>query len=101
MKDRRRPTQQSTISHSFGGRSWTDEPPPGPPREGEPQTRGERRAAFLTWLESSNHFEEYADDGRTRLHFWEKHLDILIGLAVIVVFVGGYAAFLFFLAVTR
>jgi hypothetical protein len=67
----------------------------------DPQSRFERAAAFLTWSETANHFQDNPDEGLTRLTFWEQYVEWLIVAGAIVFFVGGYAAFIVMLAVTR
>ena len=102
MARRSRLTQQSELARSFGGRSGfvSEELDAG----GGPQEqmgRWERAAARLTWDEAGNHYEEYADDDRHRFGRLVPSHDLLVATAIVLVFVGGYAAFIAFLALTR
>ena len=102
MRNRRRPTQQTRLARSFGGRSGMvseeldrgDRPP-------EELSRAERTAARLLWIESGNHFEDYVDDDRWRLHRLRPSVDLLVAALVVVVVFGGYLGFIALLALTR
>ena len=98
---RTRTTQQSAIARSFGGRSGfvseelDDEEP------GQQRSRWERSAAWLSWSDSHNHYEEYVDDDRDRFGRLVPSHDLLVATAIVLVLVCGYAAFIAFLALTR
>lgn len=102
MTARRRLTQQSQIARSFGGRSGfvsdelddRDEPR-------QQMSRWERASARLTWDESSNHYEDHEDQDRLRLGRLLPSSELLIALVIVLVFFGGYAAFIAWLALTR
>lgn len=102
MGRRTRTTQQKDIARAFGGRSGFaseqmdrgDQPP-------EQMSRAERTLAWWQWSDSSNHFEDYADDDRVRLNRLVPSAELLIAVAIVVVVVGGYAGFIAYLALTR
>lgn len=97
-----RPTQQSTIGKAFGGRSgFVSEELGGQDQPGEQMTRWERSAAWLNWRDSHNHYEEYADENRVRLNRLLPSYELLVAIGIVLVFVGGYAAFIACLALTR
>ncbi|MCF6379619.1 hypothetical protein L2K70_18565 [Nocardioides KLBMP 9356] len=99
---RRRTTQQSVIARSFGGRSgFVSDELDGLDRPGEQMGRWERTAAFLNWQDSHNHYEEYADENRTWFGRLLPSYELVVAIAVALVFVGGYTAFIVFLALTR
>ena len=99
---RQRTTQQSAIAKSFGGRSgFVSEELDGRDEPGQQMSRWERSAAWLSWSDSHNHYEEYADDDRHRFGRLVPSHDLLVATAIVLVFVGGYAAFIAFLALTR
>ncbi|RYB89674.1 hypothetical protein EUA06_13790 [Nocardioides glacieisoli] len=100
-----RPTQQSAIGKAFGGRSGfvseeldrRDRSDP----QGRSMSRWERSAARQSWDDASNHYEEYADENRFRVGRLLPSYELLVAIAIVLVFVGGYAAFIAFLALTR
>ena len=99
---RQRTTQQSAIAKSFGGRSgFVSEELDGRDEPGQQMSRWERSAAWLSWSDSHNHYEEYVDDDRHRFGRLVPSHDLLVATAIVLVFVGGYAAFIAFLALTR
>jgi hypothetical protein len=102
MAGRRRTTQQSAIARSFGGRSgFTSEELGSRDEAGEQMSRGERSAAWLNWRDSHNHYEEYADDNRYRIHRLLPSFEIMVAIGIVLFFFGGYAAFIACLALTR
>lgn len=102
MSRRQRPTQQSAIAKSFGGRSpFVSEELDGRDAPGEQMSRWERTSAWLTWSDSHNHYEEYADDNRFGINRLVPSTELLFAAAIVVVFFGGYAAFIAYLALTR
>ena len=102
---RRRPTQQSTIARSFGGRSGFVSEELGKrsqPEQAEEQlSRWERSAAWLNWRDSHNHYEEYGDDDRHRFGRLRPSRELTIATVIVLVVLGAYAAFITLLAVTR
>ena len=99
---RQRTTQQSAIAKSFGGRSgFVSEELDGHDEPGQQMSRWERSAAWLSWSDSHNHYEEYVDDDRHRFGRLVPSHDLLVATAIVLVFVGGYAAFIAVLALTR
>jgi hypothetical protein len=102
MSRRHRPTQQSAIARSFGGRSgFVSEELEGRDELGQQMSRWERSAAWLTWRDSHNHFEEYVDDDRFRLHRLLPSTELLIAAAIVVFVFSAYGAFIAYLALTR
>ncbi len=53
------------------------------------------------WHDAINHFEDYEDQNRFRLNRLLPSYELLIAIGIVLVFVGGYAAFIAFLALTR
>ena len=53
------------------------------------------------WHDAINHFEDYEDQDRFRIGRLVPTSETLIALACIVVFVGGFAGLIAFLALTR
>ena len=97
-----RPTQQSAIGKAFGGRSgFVSDEIEGRSSHDHQMSRWERSAARQSWDDASNHYEEYEDDNRLRPGRLLPSYEILIAAAIVVVFVGGFAAFIVLLAVTR
>lgn len=104
LVQRARPTQQSAIGRSFGGRSGfvseeldhrsSDVPD-------RRMSRGERSAAWLSWRDSHNHYEEYADHARAGLGRLKPSLEMVVAVGIVLFFFGSYAAFIVVLAVTR
>lgn len=102
MAHRQRPTQQSAIAKSFGGRSgFVSEELEGGDALGDNMSRWERSAAWLTWRDSHNHYEEYVDDNRFRIHRLLPSTELLVAAAIVVFFFGSYAAFIAYLALSR
>ena len=102
MKGRSRPTQQSDIAKAFGGRSGFASEALGKGDEpAEGMSRWERTAARLSWDDSSNHYEEYEDVNRLRFDRLVPSVELLVAGAIVLVFVGGFAAFIAALALTR
>lgn len=102
MRDRSRTTQHSTIARAFGGRSgFVSQELDRGGRPPDQMSRWERASARLTWDEVANHYEEYEDDNHIRLGRLVPSAEILICTAIVVVFVGGFAAFIAALALTR
>lgn len=102
MAGRQRPTQQSAIAKSFGGRSpFVSESFDNRDVPGEQMSRWERSAAWLTWRDSHNHYEEYADDDRFGFNRLIPSADLMIAAAIVVFFFGSYAAFIAYLALSR
>lgn len=101
MESRRRPTSNSSIARGLGGRngfsgdgSREDRPP-------EATSKAERVAAVRNWHDAINHFEDYEDLNRFRIGRLVPSSELLIAIAVVLVFVGGFAAFIAYLALTR
>ena len=105
MANNRRTTQQSAIGKAFGGRSgFVSEELHRRDRSGQQDrsmSRWERSAARQSWDDASNHYEEYADENRVGLHRLLPSYELLIAVAIVLVVLGGYAAFIVFLARTR
>ena len=102
MDNKARPTQQSAIGKAFGGRSgFVSEELDSRGRPSPPMSRWERSAARQSWDDASNHYEEYEDENRLRAGRLLPSYDILIAIAIVLVFVGGFAAFIAALALTR
>ena len=101
MDSRRRPTSNSDIARGLGGRSGFS----GSESDGEtPQpatSRSERVAAVRNWHDAINHFEDYEDQNRFRFGTLLPSHEILVATAIALVFIGGYAAFIAYLALTR
>ena len=101
MENRRRPTSNSDIARGLGGRSGFS----GSDASGEapepPTSKAERVASVRNWHDAINHFEDYEDQNRFRLNRLLPSYELLVAIAVVLVFVGGYTAFLAFLALTR
>ena len=90
------------MARSFGGRSgFVSEELDRGDRPPEDLSRAERAAARLLWDESGNHFEEYADEDRLRVHRLRPSLDLVVAALVLVVVLGGYLGFIALLALTR
>jgi hypothetical protein len=95
-------TQQKDIARAFGGRSGFvseeldrgDEPP-------ERMSRAERTLAWWQWSDSSNHYEDHADEDRMRLNRLVPSAELLIAFGCVLLFVGSYGAFIAYLALTR
>ena len=64
-------------------------------------SRWERSAARQSWDDASNHYEEYEDENRFRVGRLLPSYELLVAIGIVLVFVGGYAAFIAFLALTR
>ena len=100
-----RPTQQAAIGKAFGGRSgFVSEELDRRDRSGQQDqsmSRWERSAARQSWDDASNHYEEYADENRFRFGRLLPSYELLVAIAIVFVFVGGFAAFIAFLALTR
>ena len=104
MARSRRTTQQSAIARSFGGRSGFVSEELGSRQRDEPagpMSRWERSAAFLSWSDSHNHYEEYADDDRVGVNRLLPSAELLVAVGIVAVFVGGFAGFIALLALTR
>ena len=102
MARRSRLTQQSELARSFGGRSgFVSEELDARGGPQEQMGRWERAAARLTWDEAGNHYEEYADDDRVRLNRLLPSAEVMLALACVLVFVGAFAGFIAYLALTR
>ncbi|RYC14632.1 hypothetical protein [Nocardioides zhouii] len=102
MGNRARPTQQSAIGKAFGGRSgFVSEELDSRGRPSQPMSRWERSAARQSWDDASNHYEEYEDENRLRVGRLLPSYDILLAALIVLVFVGGFAAFIAVLALTR
>lgn len=102
MARRSRLTQQTALARSFGGRSGfvSDELDRGG-RPPEQMTRAERTLAWWQWSDASNHYEDYADEDRLRINRLLPSAELLVAVGVVVVFVGGFAGFIAYLALTR
>ena len=102
MSRRHRPTQQSAVAKSFGGRSGfvSEELDRGgqPP---EQMTRAERTLAWWQWSDAANHYEDHADDDHVRLNRLMPSVELLLAVGIVVLVVGGYGAFIAYLALTR
>lgn len=101
MEDRRRPTSNSGIARGLGGRSGfsgAEGPRDLPP---EATSKAERVAAVRNWHDAINHFEDYEDRSRVRLGHLLPSSELLIAGAIVLVFLGGFAGFIAFLALTR
>ena len=97
-----RPTQQSAIGKAFGGRSgFVSDELDSRGRSSPPMSRWERSAARQSWDDASNHYEEYEDQNRFRLGRLLPSYELLLAAAIVLVFVGGFAAFIAVLALTR
>ncbi|NYE37818.1 hypothetical protein F4692_002951 [Nocardioides cavernae] len=102
MRRRTRATQQRDIARSFGGRSgFASEELDRGDRPPEQMSRAERTLAWWQWSDSSNHFEDYADADHHRLDRLLPSAELLVALAIVLVFVGAYAGFIAYLALTR
>ena len=99
---RSRLTQQSDIARSFGGRSgFVSEELDRGGAEPEQMSRRERSAAWRLWSDSSNHYEEYADDDRVGVNRLLPSAELLVAVGIVAVFVGGFAGFIALLVLTR
>ena len=97
-----RRTQQSAIGKAFGGRSgFVSDELDSRGRQGPPMSRWERSAARQSWDDASNHYEEYEDENRLRPGRLLPSYEILLAAAIVLVFVGLFAAFIVALALTR
>jgi hypothetical protein len=101
VEKRARPTSNSAIAQGLGGRSGFS----GSDANGEapePATsKAERVASVRNWHDAINHFEDYEDQNRLRLNRLLPSYELLVAIGIVLVFVGGYAAFIAFLALTR
>lgn len=101
MENRRRPTSNSTIARGLGGRSGFS----GAQRDSDVPTgatsKAERVAAVRNWHDAINHFEDYEDQDRFRMGRLLPTSETLIALCCVLVFVGGFATLIAFLALTR
>ena len=102
MDQKARPTQQSAIGRAFGGRSgFVSDELDRRGRPSRPMSRWERSAARQSWDDAANHYEEYEDENRLRPGRLLPSHETLIAVAIVLVFVGGFAAFIAALALTR
>ena len=100
MEDRRRPTSNTAIARGLGGRSgFSGDVGPGD-RPPEATSKAERVAAVRNWHDAINHFEDYEDRSRVRLGHLLPSSELLIAGAIVLVFVGGFAGLIAFLALT-
>jgi hypothetical protein len=51
--------------------------------------------------DSANHYEDHADDDHVRLNRLLPSVEILLAVGIVVLVVGGYGAFIAYLALTR
>ena len=100
MENRRRPTSNSSIARGLGGRSGFafDER-----RSARPvaTSKAERVAAVHNWHDAINHFEDYENEDEVRIGRVLPSAELLVAVAIVLVFVGGYAGFIVVLALTR
>ena len=98
MKNRRRPTSNSDIARGLGGRNGfsADGRERDLPREAT--SKAERVAAVRNWHDAINHFEDYEDQDRLRVGRLVPTSETVIAIAIVLVFVGGFAAGIAFLA---
>ena len=97
-----RRTQQSAIGKAFGGRSgFVSDELDGRGRPTRPMSRWERSAARQSWDDASNHYEEYEDENRLRPGRLLPSYELMLAALIVLVFVGGFAAFIAVLALTR
>ncbi len=101
VQDRRRPTSNSDIARGLGGRSGFSSEEPHADRPAPATSKAERVAAVRNWHDAINHFEDYEDQNRFRMGRLVPTWETLIAVAVVLVFVGIYAGFIAFLALTR
>ena len=102
MGNTARRTQQSVIGKAFGGRSgFVSDELDSRGRTTPPMSRWERSAARRSWDDASNHYEDHEDENRLRAGRLLPSYEILIATAIVAVFVGGFAAFITALALTR
>ncbi len=100
MENRRRPTSNSSIARGLGGRSGFSEDE----RDDIPRaatSKAERVAAVRNWHDAINHFEDYEDHNRLRLGRLLPSAELLVAAAVVLIFCGGYAGLIAYLALTR
>ena len=101
MENRRRPTSNSGIARGLGGRSGFSGDESGGETPQATTSKAERVASVRNWPDAINHFEDYEDENRFRVNRLLPSYELLIAIGIVLVFVGGYAAFLAFLALTR
>jgi E3 ubiquitin-protein ligase DOA10 len=58
-------------------------------------------AAVRNWHDAINHFEDYEDQNRFRIGRLLPTSELLVAGTIVLVFVGGFAAFIAALALTR
>ena len=97
MTQTRRPTQLSSVSRGFGGRSLSDDRP----GRGAPQSRAERSTAYSTWADAAHFFQDDEQESYSPSPLWAQAAEVLIALSVVVFFVGGFGLMILFLATTR
>jgi hypothetical protein len=99
---RSRLTQHKDIARSFGGRSgFVSEELDRGGRPPEQMTRAERTLAWWRWSDSANHYEDHADDDHVRLNWLMPSVELLLAVGIVVLVVGGYGAFIAYLALPR
>jgi hypothetical protein len=100
VENRRRPTSNGAIARGLGGRSGfsSDDRGDRPP---EATSKAERVAAVRNWHDAINHFEDYEDRDRVRPGRLVPSFELLVAALVVLVFVGGFAALILALALTR
>jgi hypothetical protein len=101
VEKRARPTSNSAIARGLGGRSgFSADHSTGETPE-QATSKAERVAAVRNWHDAINHFEDYEDQDRFRFGRLLPSYELLVAVGIALVFVGGYAAFIAFLALTR
>mgnify|MGYP005990544869 CR=1 FL=1 len=101
MQSRRRTTSNSDIARGLGGRSGFSADARASDRPPESLSKAERVAAVRNWHDAINHFEDYEDQDRFRIGRLVPASETVIAIAIVLVFVGGFAAGIAFLALTR
>ncbi len=101
MENRTRPTSNSGIARGLGGRSGFSGSDVDGDVPQEATSKAERVAAVRNWHDAINHFEDYEDQNRFRFGKLVPSHEILVATAIVLVFFGGYAGFIAFLALTR
>jgi hypothetical protein len=101
VENRRRPTSNSSIARGLGGRSGFSGDGAREDRPPEATSKAERVASVRNWHDAINHFEDYEDRDRFHINRLVPSLDMVVAVAIVLVFVGGFAALIAALAITR
>ena len=97
MTQTRRPTQLTSVTRGFGGRSLTDDSR----GAGSPRNRAERSTAYSTWADAAYYFQDDEQESYAPRALWAEAVQALVALAVVLFFGGGFTLLILWLATTR